>query len=107
MHIVADVACGVAWRLQSIHSQLPQLGSGEDDDDKTIASFPGLLHLFFGSRLVRSSTSVYYTDEEQINRGDLGTRLMKLSLKRAWPFPTVWDTTSIIIVLCAFDIEEL
>ena len=65
MHIVADVACGVAWRLQSIHSQLPQLGSGEDDDDKTIASFPGLPHLFFGSRLVRSSTSVYYTDEEQ------------------------------------------
>ena len=28
---------------------------------------------------------------------------MKLSLKRAWPFPTVWDNTS----MCAFDIEKL
>ena len=42
MHIVADVARGVAWSLQSIHSQLPQLG--EEDDDETIASSPGLPH---------------------------------------------------------------
>ena len=69
MNIVADVPCSVAWRLQSIHSQLPQLGGEEDDDDKTIASFPGLhCFLFFGLCPICSSTSVYYTEHNQKNK---------------------------------------